>query len=59
MDDEIMGEDNIASFKYRMEDVRLGRFFAIDPLTRKYPHYTPYSFSGIKVKVKVKNLKTL
>ncbi len=54
-----MGEDNIASFKYRMEDVRLGRFFAIDPLTRKYPHYTPYSFSGIKVKVKVKNLKTL
>ncbi|CAG5081280.1 hypothetical protein [Parvicella tangerina] len=32
-----------------MHDPRLGRFFAVDPLTAKYPHYTPYSFSGNKV----------
>jgi hypothetical protein len=32
-----------------MHDPRVGRFFAIDPLTKKYPHYSPYSFSGNKV----------
>jgi len=26
-----------------------GDFFAVDPLASKYPHYTPYSFSGSKV----------
>ena len=28
---------------------RVGRFFAVDPLTKEYPNYTPYSFSGNKV----------
>ena len=32
-----------------MHDPRVGRFFAVDPLTKEYPHYTPYSFSGNKV----------
>ena len=32
-----------------MHDPRLGRFFAIDPLFKEYPNYTPYSFSGNKV----------
>jgi hypothetical protein len=32
-----------------MHDPRIGRFFAIDPLVDKYPHYSPYSFSGNKV----------
>jgi len=32
-----------------MHDPRIGRFFAIDPLSPKYPHYTPYSFSGNKL----------
>ncbi|MCH2231138.1 MAG: hypothetical protein MK105_12415 [Crocinitomicaceae bacterium] len=32
-----------------MHDPRIARFFTIDPLTSKYPHYTPYSFSGNKV----------
>jgi len=32
-----------------MHDTRIGRFFAVDPLTAKYPHYTPYSFSGNRV----------
>ena len=45
-DDEIKGEGNSLNYKYRMHDARIGRFFAVDPLTSKYPHYTPYSFSG-------------
>lgn len=32
-----------------MHDPRIGRFFAVNPLTSKYPYYTPYSFSGNKV----------
>lgn len=48
-DDEIKGEGNSLNYKYRMHDPRVGRFFAVDPLTKKYPHYTPYSFSGNKV----------
>ncbi len=48
-DDEIKGEGNSFNYKYRMHDARVGRFFAVDPLTAKYPHYTPYSFSGNKV----------
>jgi hypothetical protein len=49
MDDEIKGEGNSINYKYRMHDPRIGRFFAVDPLTSKYPHYSPYSFSGNKV----------
>jgi hypothetical protein len=48
-DDEIKGKGNSVNYKYRMADVRLNRFFAVDPLASKYPHYTPYSFSGNKV----------
>ena len=32
-----------------MHDPRVGRFFAVDPLSWKYPHYSSYSFSGNKV----------
>ncbi len=49
MDDEIKGEGNSVNYKYRMHDPRIGRFFAIDPLAAKYPHYSTYSFSGNKV----------
>jgi RHS repeat-associated protein len=48
-DDEIKGEGNSYNYTYRMHDPRIGRFFAMDPLTKKYPHYTPYSFSGNKL----------
>jgi len=48
-DDEIKGNGNSINYKYRMHDPRVGRFFAVDPLTNLYPHYTPYSFSGNKV----------
>ncbi|MGD1845366.1 MAG: RHS repeat domain-containing protein, partial [Salibacteraceae bacterium] len=45
-DDEIKGKGNIANYKFRMQDTRIGRFFSIDPLAPKYPFYSPYSFSG-------------
>jgi RHS repeat-associated protein len=48
-DDEIKGEGNSINYTFRMHDPRVGRFFAPDPLEKKYPNYTPYSFSGNKV----------
>ena len=48
-DDEIKGNGNSLNYKYRMHDPRVGRFFAVDPLTKEYPYYTPYQFSGNKV----------
>ncbi len=48
-DDEIKGNGNSINYKFRMHDPRVGRFFAVDPLSTKYPYYTPYSFSGNKV----------
>jgi len=50
VDNELKGgKGNSLNYKYRMHDPRVGRFFAVDPLTKKYPHYSPYSFSGNKV----------
>ena len=49
IDSEIKGEGNSLNYKYRMHDPRVGRFFAVDPLSPQYPHYTPYSFSGNKL----------
>lgn len=37
------------SYKYRIEDPRLGRFFSVDPLAPKYPHNSPYAFSENRV----------
>ncbi|NJM80233.1 MAG: hypothetical protein HC854_12570 [Flavobacterium sp.] len=48
-DDEVKGEGNSYDFGARMLDPRVGRFFAVDPLEKKYPWYTPYQFSGNKV----------
>jgi len=48
-DDEIKGEGNSLNYTFRMHDPRIGRFFAVDPLTAKYPYYSPYQFSGNRV----------
>jgi RHS repeat-associated protein len=48
-DDEIKGEGNSLNYTFRMHDPRIGRFFAVDPLTREYPHNSPYAFSENKV----------
>jgi RHS repeat-associated protein len=45
-DDEVKGSGNSVNFMFRMYDPRLGRFFAVDPLTHSYPYYTPYQFAG-------------
>ena len=45
-DDEIKGEGNSLNYTFRMHDPRVGRFFAVDPLTAQYPWYSPYQFSG-------------
>jgi len=45
-DDKIKGEGNSVNYKFRMHDPRVGRFFAVDPLTKKYPYLTPYQFSS-------------
>ncbi|TNF48862.1 MAG: hypothetical protein EP305_04265 [Bacteroidetes bacterium] len=43
-DDEVKGEGNSINFKYRMHDPRVGRFFAVDPLAKKYPDLSLYNF---------------
>ena len=48
-DDEVKGEGNSVNYEYRMHDPRVGRFFAVDPLTSKYPHNGPYNFSENRV----------
>jgi len=48
-DSEVKGKGNSINYKFRMHDPRVGRFFAVDPLFREYPHYSPYAFSGNKV----------
>ncbi|MEZ4830178.1 MAG: hypothetical protein R3C61_28425 [Bacteroidia bacterium] len=48
-DGEVYGTGNAVSYKYRVEDPRLGRFWSVDPLSPKYPFYSPYAFSGNRV----------
>jgi hypothetical protein len=37
------------SFKYRVEDSRLGRFFSVDPLARSFPFNSSYAFAENRV----------
>ena len=49
-DDEIKGGKGCSlNYTFRMHDPRVGRFFAVDPLTKKYPHNSPYAFSENRV----------
>jgi len=48
-DNEIKGEGNSVNYSFRMHDSRLGRFFSIDPLNKKYLFNSPYSFNGNKL----------
>ncbi|WP_123774109.1 thrombospondin type 3 repeat-containing protein [[Flexibacter] sp. ATCC 35103] len=49
-DNEIKGGDgNSMNYTFRMHDPRVGRFFAIDPLFRQYPHNSSYAFSENRV----------
>jgi hypothetical protein len=44
--DEIFGEGNFNDYKYRGNDPRIARFFAVDPLSKSYPELTPYQFAS-------------
>ncbi len=48
-DDEVKGSGNAINYKFRMHDPRVGRFFAVDPLAREYPHNSVYAFSENRV----------
>jgi len=45
-DDEVKGSGNQYDYGFRIYDPRLGRFLYVDPLTKKYPYWTPYQFAG-------------
>ena len=45
-DDELKGEGNSYDFGARMYDPRIGRWFSIDNLHKKYPDLSPYSFTN-------------
>ena len=45
-DNEVKGEGNEQDYGMRVYDPGLGKFLSVDPLTKKFPHYTPYQFSG-------------
>ena len=45
-DDEVKGNNNSYDYGMRMYDSRLGRFMSVDPLTRSFPFYSPYSYAG-------------
>jgi len=47
-DNEVKGDGNQQDYGMRIYDPRLGRFLSVDPLTKDYPHYTPYSYAGNK-----------
>ncbi|MEN9998796.1 MAG: hypothetical protein RI922_1786 [Bacteroidota bacterium] len=48
-DDEVKGEGNSVNYRYRMCDPRVGRFFAVDPLSSQYPNNSVYAFSENRV----------
>jgi RHS repeat-associated protein len=48
-DDEWNGEGSMLAFKYRVHDVRLGRFLSVDPLSGSYPWNSTYAFAENRV----------
>ncbi|MEL1244926.1 RHS repeat-associated core domain-containing protein [Flavobacterium sp. DGU11] len=45
-DDEWKGNGMQYDYGFRIYDPRIGRFLSTDPLSKSYPWYTPYQFSG-------------
>lgn len=48
-DEEFKGKGNAVNYKYRIHDPRVGRFFAVDPLTAEYSDLSPFQFSSNRV----------
>ena len=48
-DNEVFGATGtFQNYGMRAYDTRVGRFISVDPLSAKYPFYTPYQFAGNK-----------
>ncbi len=47
-DNEIKGTGNQQDYGFRIYDPRIAKFLSVDPLTKKFPFYTPYQFAGNK-----------
>lgn len=45
-DNEVKGIGDQQDYGMRIYDPRLGRFLSVDPLTLKYPWFSPYQFAG-------------
>jgi len=43
-ENEVYGDDEVLEFGARVLDARLGRWLSVDPLTKKYPNYSPYNY---------------
>jgi RHS repeat-associated protein len=44
--DEVSGDGNIYDYGFRIYNPRIAKFLSVDPLSDKYPFYTPYQFAG-------------
>jgi|GEM_PF-2835535 len=40
---------NLYTYGFRFYDPSVARFWSVDPLAEKFPHYTPYQFAGNRV----------
>lgn len=47
-ENDVKGEGNQQDYGMRIYDPRVGKFLSVDPLTKDYSHYTPYSYAGNK-----------
>ena len=45
-DNDVKGQGNQQDYGMRIYDPRTGKFLSADPLTQKYPFYSPYQFAG-------------
>lgn len=45
-DNEVQGGGSLLDYGNRLYDPIVGRFWSVDPLTKKYPELTPYQFAS-------------
>lgn len=45
-DNDVKGQGNQQDYGMRIYDTRLGKFLSGDPLTSKFPFYSPYQYAG-------------
>ncbi|WP_430901929.1 RHS repeat domain-containing protein, partial [Paraflavitalea sp. sgz302555] len=45
-DNDVKGTGNQQDYGMRIYDPRIGKFLSVDPLTKKFSHYSPYTFAA-------------